>query len=285
MKRMRILIVVFVIWLFLFYNIERLSENIDITDVAYTFLPLLAAFIVLVPRLRQIPLRWLLLAPVPVFLVLKAWLKSRVWGRSLPLTITEICCIGVTTILAYLISNEVSEFEQAVAHITIGQSSRLDRSSSSSGQAEMYREVKRARHYQRPLTIMAIKVEEESYQVAVDRMVQEAQRAMMKQYVLSDLANKLCDELEDYNIVAWTNEHFVLLLPEVKPEQLPDMINRLCEVMSQQVGVTLQIGTASLPEDGVTFDMLAERAIQEMNREQEALHRISRDGKKGLQTA
>lgn len=285
MKRMRILIVVFVIWLFLFYNIERLSENIDITDVAYTFLPLLAAFIVLVPRLRQIPLRWLLLAPVPVFLVLKAWLKSRVWGRSLPLTITEICCIGVTTILAYLISNEVSEFEQAVAHITIGQSSRLDRSSSSSGQAEMYREVKRARHYQRPLTIMAIKVVEESYQVAIDRMVQEAQRAMMKQYVLSDLANKLCDELEDYNIVAWTNEHFVLLLPEVKPEQLPDMINQLCEVMSQQVGVTLQIGTASLPEDGVTFDMLAERAIQEMNREQEALHRISHDGKKRLQTA
>ena len=285
MKRMRILIVVFVIWLFLFYNIERLSENIDITDVAYTFLPLLAAFIVLVPRLRQIPLRWLLLAPVPVFLVLKAWLKSRVWGRSLPLTITEICCIGVTTILAYLISNEVSEFEQAVAHITIGQSSRLDRSSSSSGQAEMYREVKRARHYQRPLTIMAVKVEEKSYQVAIDRMVQEAQRAMMKQYVLSDLANKLCDELEDYNIVAWTNEHFVLLLPEVKPEQLPDMINRLCEVMSQQVGVTLQIGTASLPEDGVTFDMLAERAIQEMNREQEALHRISRDGKKRLRTA
>ena len=63
------------------------------------------------------------------------------------------------------------------------------------------------------------------------------------------------------------------------------MINRLCEVMFQQVGVTLQIGTASLPEDGVTFDMLAERAIQEMNWEQEALHRISRDGKKGLQTA
>jgi hypothetical protein len=283
MKRMRILIVALVIWLFLFYNIERLSEPIDITDVAYTFVPLLAALIILVPRLRQIPLRWLLLAPVPVFLVLKAWLKSRVWGESLPLTVTEICCIAVTTLLAYLVSNEVSEFEQAVAHITIGQPGRLDRSYSS-GQAEMYREVKRARHYQRPLTIMAVKVVEESYQVAIDRMVQEAQRTMMKQYVLSDLANRLCETLEDYNIVAWTNEHFVLLLPEVKPDQLPDMIVRLCEVVSQQVGVTLQIGTASLPDDGVTFDSLAEKAIQEMNRAQEALDRIPRDGKKRLQT-
>jgi GGDEF domain-containing protein len=283
MKRMRILIVALVIWLFLFYNIERLSEPIDITDVAYTFVPLLAALIILVPRLRQIPLRWLLLAPVPVFLVLKAWLKSRVWGESLPLTVTEICCIAVTTLLAYLVSNEVSEFEQAVAHITIGQPGRLDRSYSS-GQAEMYREVKRARHYQRPLTIMAVKVVEESYQVAIDRMVQEAQRTMMKQYVLSDLANRLCETLEDYNIVAWTNEHFVLLLPEVKPDQLPDMIVRLCEVVSQQVGVTLQIGTASLPDDGVTFDSLAEKAIQEMNRAQEALDRIPRDSKKRLQT-
>lgn len=264
MKRMRFIVAALVVWLFLFYNIERLSKPIDITDVAYTFVPFVAVLTILVARLRKVPLGVLLVGPIPIFLVLKAWVKSSVWGASLPLTVTEICVIILTTILARWVSNGLGEFESAIAHITIGQVNKLPEPFST-GQGEMYREVRRARRYQRPLTLMAIGVKEESVQVALDRMVQEAQQAMMKQYVLSGVAKTLCNELEDYNIIAHRNHHFLALLPEVTPEKLTGLIEQLRRAVSEQVGVKLQVGIASFPEDAVTFESLVDKAVEGMN--------------------
>ncbi len=271
--RMRLPVTILIIWLFLFYNIERLSEPINITNVAYTFVPLMAVVTILTPRIRKIPLWVLLVAPIPVFLVLKAWLRPRAWGASLTLTVTELCIIAITTILARWVSNGVSEFERAVARITIGQNDTLP-DSFSTGQAEMYREIKRARHHQRPLALMAIGIEKTSVQVALDRMVQEIQQAMMKRYVMSDVARRLCDKLEDYDIIAQNNDHFLILLPEVASEELSDLTNQLRQTISEQVGVTLQIGTASFPKDAVTFESLVDKAVGEMGEEQEPRHSL-----------
>lgn len=268
MRRMRFLVAILIIWLFLFYNIERLSKPINISSVAYTFVPIIAALTIIVPPLRKVSLGVLLVGPIPIFLLLKAWLGYHIWGMAIPLTVTEICVIALTTILARWVSNGLSEFESAIAHITIGQVGKLPEPFST-GQGEMYREVRRARHHQRPLTLMAIGVEEESIQVALDRMVQEVQQAMMKQYVLSGVAKTLCDELEDYNIIAQRNDHFLALLPEATPERLTDLIERLRRAVSEQVGVTLQIGAASFPEDAVTFESLVEKAVGEMGGELE----------------
>jgi GGDEF domain-containing protein len=268
MKRMRFLVAILIIWLFLFYNIERLSEPIDINRVAYTLVPIMAVLVILVPRLRKVPLAVLVIGPIPIFLVLKAGVGSRVWGKAIPLTVTEICVIALTTIVARWVGNGLSEFESAIANITIGQVGRLPEPFST-GQGEMYREVRRARHHQRPLTLVAIGVEEESVQVALDRMVQEVQRAMMKQYMLSGVSKTLCNELEDYDIIAQRNDHFLALLPEITPEKLTDLVERLRKTVSERVGVTLQIGTASFPEDAVTFESLVEKAVGEMDAESE----------------
>jgi GGDEF domain-containing protein len=266
MKRMRFIVAALIVWLFLFYNIERLSEPINLSSVGYTFVPLMAVLTILVPRLRKVPLAMLLVVPIPIFLMFKAWVGRPIWGTAIALTVTEICVIALTTILARWASNGLSEFESAIANITIGQIGKLPEPFSI-GQGEMYREVRRARHHQRPLVLIAIGVEEESIQVALDRMVQEVQQAMMKQYVLSDVARALCDELEDYNIIAQRNSNFFTLLPEVTPDKVTELIERLCRAVSEQVGVTLRIGTASFPEDAVTFESLVEKAVGEMEAE------------------
>ncbi len=262
---MRFLVAILIIWLFLFYNIERLSGSINIiTRMAYTFVPIMAVLTILVPRLRKVPLGVVLVGSVPIFLMLKAWAGGRVWGTAMPVTVTEICAIALTAILARWVSQGLSEFESAIAHITIGHVGKLPEPFST-GQGEMYREVRRARHHQRPLVLMAIGVEEKSIQVVLDRMVQEVQQAMMRQYVLSGVARTLCDELEEYNIIAQRNDHFLALLPEVVPDKLDDLIEGLCRAVSEQVGVDLQIGTASFPEDAVTFESLVEKAVEKMD--------------------
>ncbi len=268
MKRMRYLTVILVFWLFLFFNIERLSNPVDITDVAYTFVPLVVILTILAPRLREVPLWAFLSASALLFLLVKTWVKSDIWGVSLPLTVTEVCIIAVAIILARWVSNGIGEFERAITRITIGRDDGLPEVSSD-GQVEMYRELKRARHYQRPLTMVAIGINEDSIQVALDRMVREAQQAMIKRYVMSDVARTLCDELEDYNIIAQNGDHFLVLLPEVAPGQLSGLSKRLRQVLSEQTMVTPQIGAVSFPDDGTTFDDLVERAIDAMERDRE----------------
>ena len=266
MKRLRILVAILIAWLFFFYNIERLSGFIDITAVTYTFVPAMVATTILVPRLRRVPLWAHMIAPIPVFLVLEVLMKDELWGAYLPLTVTEVCAIVLTTLLARSVSTAICEFEGAIAHITMGQPDKSPEPFSV-GQGEIYRQVRRARDHQRPLALMALKVEEESFKVALDRMVQEAQQSMMKQYVMSGVSKTLCDELEDYNIIAKRNDHFLVLLPEVTPDELPDLTKRLCKAISEQVGVTLQVGTASLPENALTFEGLVEKAIEKMDAE------------------
>ena len=267
MKRMRLLVAILIVWLFLFYNIERLSRPINITKVAYISLPLVALSIILVSRLRKVPLWVILVVPVPLFLALKMWVGFPVWGLALPLTVTEICIIEVTAILTRWVSNGVAELEDVVARITIGFVERLPEPFSK-GQAQMYREMSRARHYQRPLALMAVGVDEKSINVALDRLVREVQQAMMKQYVLSDVARTLCDELEEYNIIARSNDHFLALLPEMTSGELADLASRLRQIAAEEVGVALQIGTASYPEDALTFESLVEKAVRNMDGEQ-----------------
>ncbi len=269
---MRFLVAILILWLLFFYNIERLSRPINISSSAYLFVPVIVLATVLIPRLRTIPLWAILIAPIPVFLGLKVLEGSPVWGRDLPLTVTEISSIVIATILARWVSMGVAEFESAVAHITIGQMGRLPEQFST-GQGEIYREVRRARNYQRPLALMAIGVEEESIQVALDRIVQEVQQAMMRQYVLSGVSKTLVDELEDYNIIAQSNHHFIVLMPEMTSEKLPDVILRLRRIVGEKVGVKLQIGTAAFPDDAITFDSLVEKAVAKMNAEPEAPRR------------
>jgi hypothetical protein len=115
---------------------------------------------------------------------------------------------------------------------------------------------------------MAIGIEGDSIQVALDRMVQEAQQAMMKQYVLSGVAKTLNDELKDFDIIARRNDHFLVLLPEVASGELTDLAGQLRAAISEHVGVTLQIGTASFPDDAATFDGLVKKAVEGMRREE-----------------
>jgi GGDEF domain-containing protein len=271
-KRLRLTVAVLIIWLFFFYNIERFIAPINITGVSYALVPLIVALIISIPHLRRVPLWAQSIISVATFLVLKE-IRYRVGGGDLPWTVTEACAIVVTVWLAHLVSDQVSEFENALARITIGHDDELSESFLT-GQAEMYRELRRARHHNRPLALMAIGIEEQSLQVALDRMVKEVQQTMMRRYVLADVSKTLCDALEDYNIIARDNDHFLVLLPEVTSEEMAKLVDNLYQTVSKQVGVIPKIGTASYPNDAVTFDSLVEKAIENMKEKRETEPRL-----------
>jgi GGDEF domain-containing protein len=161
------------------------------------------------------------------------------------------------------VSSAISEFEDAIAHITMGQAGPVAEPPMV-GQGLIYREVRRARNHERPLTLIAVAIEEKSVKIALDRMVQEAQLAMIKQYARAAVSKALRDDLEDCDVVVQGDDYFLIALPEVTPEQLPRLMERLRGLVSERVGVTLSIGAASLPQDALTFEGLTDKAVSEM---------------------
>lgn len=263
MKRLRIRVLLLVYWLVALFSLGHFQEVLFADGVAY-----LLAFLVLIITLVKVRSTRFTL-PVLLTLALSAVTLLKAWGWvsresfSLPLTVIEAVAVAVTVSLAYWVSLAMGEFEGAVAHFTIGRADRIPEPERL-GCGSVYREVRRARNHQRPLSLMAIGIEETSARVALDRMVQEAQLSMMKQYVLSRIAKTLCNELEDCDVVVQSNNHFLIALPETTVEDLPRLVERLRQAVSSQVGVDLRIGTASLPEDGYTYEGLLEKVTDEM---------------------
>jgi hypothetical protein len=261
MKRIRFPVALLIIWLFAFYNIERLSKHIDISQIAYMFVPLVAVLTLAYQPLQRVNV-WLLTGAATVaFLGLEAWLGNGL-GVGLPIVVTQVCALVVTVLLARRVGLGVADFENAVVNMTLGHfAERRTR------QGEIYREVQRARVYHRPLMLVALRADEASVEVALDQVVREAQQAMMKQYVLAGVSKVLSDELDDYNIVAKRREHFLIVLPEMTPEKLPNVVNRLKKIVADRMGVTLKVGTAALSREVTTFEGLVQRAMSEIEDE------------------
>ena len=81
---------------------------------------------------------------------------------------------------------------------------------------------------------------------------------------MASVSKSLCNKLEDCDIVVQTNNHFLVVLPETTPDALPGLIERLSKQVTDEVGVTIKVGTASLPQDSFTFEGLLNKATLEM---------------------
>jgi len=263
MKRIRFRVIILACWLVVFCNLERLLEPLNVSNFTYTLALVMVMIALIVPRVARIPLWVILAAPVLVLLLFKAGVGEFANSLSIPHAFTEVCILTLTTFLAYWVNMAIGEFETTVAHISVGRNDKLPESDAV-GQGLLYREVRRARNHQRPLTLMTVGVDEKSIKVALDRMVQETQMAMMKQYALSDVSKTLCKTFEDSDIIVKSNDHFLIALPETRAENVPGLIERLRQKVTAEVGLNLKIGTASLPADGFTLEGLIDKATDEM---------------------
>ena len=263
MKRLRRRVTLLACWLILFFSIERLFSIIDISNIAYILVLVLIITGLVIPHFGKVSFWAMLAVPTVLILVIKGLRGDFLSGTAVALAIFEVSAIIITVILATWMNSAIYEFEGVVTKLTIGHRERIPESSSV-GQGFIYREVRRARNHQRPLTVMAVAVDEKSLNTPKDQLVQEVQLAIIKQYMLSGISKTLCDELDDCAIIVQADDHFLIAMPETKPEEVPIITERLRRQVAEQVGVNLGIGTATLPEDSYTFEGLVDKASNEM---------------------
>ena len=263
MKQLRTRALILVLWLVGLYLLVHFSQLISVSPNTFVYALLLTAVFLGAPHLNKVNFVSLIVLPAVIYLGIQALMDLPLTGSALSNTVIGTLAIIFTSLLLVWVREPVYEFENAVASLTFKQPERIIETASE-GQSILYREVRRARNHQRPLSIMAVAVDENTMKGSVDRMVKEAQFSIIRQYTLSDVSRTLCDKLEDCDIVVQTNNHFLVVLPETKPEDLPGLIERLQKQIAEQVGVEIKVGTASLPQDSFTLEGLLDKATMEL---------------------
>ncbi|NJD57835.1 MAG: hypothetical protein FIA98_00345 [Anaerolineae bacterium] len=263
MKQLRVRALVLAIWLIGLYLLAHFSKLISLSPLVYLYTLVLVVIFFAVPHLSKVKRGWLLAIPPVTYLSIKGLLGEPLLGIALPTAVIETCSIVFTSLILIWVREPVHEFENAVADLTFGHSQKVIETAEE-GQSILYREVRRARNHQRPLAIMAIAINESTIDGSLDRMVKDAQQSILRQFTVTSVSRTLCEKLEDCDIVVQTNNHFVVVLPETKPEDLPGLTERIRKQVADQVGGEIKIGTASLPEDSFTLEGLMDKATMEL---------------------
>ncbi|MDH3718746.1 MAG: hypothetical protein OES79_11560 [Planctomycetota bacterium] len=264
MTRYRFFLASLLVWLAVLFNLERVHEPINIASFVYVFAGLLAAAVVVLPPMRKATLGGLATLSVLLLVMLKILLGYEVAGAGLSLTVTEASAILITVALAHQIARHARRFEISAAELAAIRWQAHPKSFDDA-QAEMYQELRRARNFDRRVSIVALEPTSDSVTLSIDSMVKEVRREMVQRYVQARLTDCLQKEVQDFDLVTSINGRFLLVLPERSSEQADEVTRRLAERVQNELGLRLRIGTAAFPDDEVTLTGLVERAEAAMS--------------------
>ncbi|MBX3011405.1 MAG: hypothetical protein KF832_07845 [Caldilineaceae bacterium] len=279
MTQLRYLFVAMCGWVFLLYNIERLDTPINIAPFVYMLVAASTILLLLWVRLSQLPLQWLFVLLFPIYGLLKWLFGHELGGASLPLTITELSALTVSVILARTIGQQLEEWRKVITSLTIGEMND-ELQPFDSGQAQIYREIRRARRHQRAAALLAIQPIDGSGESAgkrlqdtpLHRFVEEVRRETLEKYVAARLAELLVAELGDLAIVTKRDDHFVTLLPETDRVNVQEITRKLQQAAKDKLDLHLKIGISTFPDEAVTFESMLENAETEMTNTKLALN-------------
>ena len=127
-------------------------------------------------------------------------------------------------------------------------------------------EIRRARSFVRPVTFLAVSAREVGTDT-VEELTEEVRREGLDRYLRARVASIMSRELREYDILATRDGHIVSVLPETDAEQVEDIKKRIREICREELGVELDMGSSSFPDQEVTFDKLLKRAEADMRNE------------------
>ncbi len=272
MKRYLFFLILLILTLALFFNIERLDlnqvNNINLQSFVYLLITVAVISILIFPVFTRFRIVWTVSLWMLVYIFLKiVFLENRslFGGINTYLTATEAFFVIGITAIAHRLARELIMFRRATEQITLLMSGKnlqdVERASE-----DIHREMTRSRHYHRPMSVIVLEPKGEKFKVNVDEIITEIQRETAVQYTRAKIAQDLQKQLRLMDMVLFDkqNHQFVIVCPEVNADGAKPVISKISNQL-HKIGVDAQLGSATFPDEGLTFASLMNEARQKMN--------------------
>ena len=266
MRRLPLSIVVLVVFLAVFFNLERLDVSqqnlINIQTFVYILITVAIISIIWFQFLRRLSTTRLVILWLVIYLALKILIFNDrgVWGGlNTYLTIVEAAFLVIFVLLAHYIAKYLEEFIAVINDITFDEYDKvlpLDKS-----KEDIKTELYRSRRFQHPLTLLVVRPEAEAVQAILNQTLQEIQHSLMERYVSVAISKALRTQLRrtDHVYEMCSDGCFVIVTPETGKEHIPDIVRRINEA-ARQLNARLYYGAASFPDDSLAYEELLQQA-------------------------
>lgn len=235
-------------------SVPMISATIVIHPWAMLLMGLLAVSGLLVPC-KYIP--WLAGTAVVAYAVIIAFTGTSNGPYWLLETVIEISGILMAGVFVHQISLRLKQFEEAFLQIAIIRRG-LNVSSQQAVHEEMEREIRRARRYERPLSLVSfepIYSSEEELQLLLKTLTSH----LGKQILKGQIADLFASQTKANDILSYHDEKFLIMLPETDKAQAEAMARRLNTLCGDSLNISARTSTASFPCEELTLSGLIKR--------------------------
>lgn len=264
MKRLPLSIILLLLFLAFFFNLERIGVAdevlINLNTFVYILVTISVVWTIMLSFLRTLSLSWTIVLWLSVYFFLRFFIfnQNPIWGSyDSYITIIEICMMLISITLARWVGWNLQDFENAVENITF---SEIKRASQLKDATESIKsEIYRSRRYNHPLTLIMVEPIKGSQDMILNQSVREIQESMISRYVSIALARALHDHIRRTDMLIEMPEkgRFIVLTPETDIRESIRVIEKIKEA-AQSIGAEVSVGIAGFPEDALTLeDMLA----------------------------
>lgn len=267
MSKLHSYTIALILALTLFFNIERLDYGgeslLNMHTSVYVVGIIGCILILFVPVFRRIQVAVTVLIWIGVYFVLRVTVLTSdplLTDGYMYLTITETAFLTLIFSLSAYLARVLHEFEVGMYQVTLlGDKGQLPTIIESEEGIEA--EMTRGRYYERPISVVVVRPDAESMQDMATPMMQEMQQRMVNSYTLTRLAQTIRKEFRLMDMIMEDDGQLLIVCPEVAPESIPIIMDRVTTAVNQ-FGIQADYGTASFPEEALTFEGLVEQAKQ-----------------------
>lgn len=249
--------------MFLMIGIAMMSASINIHPWALSLMGMLAVFGLLVPYRYTHWFAGTTVLAYAVLLAVSGPSDSPFWLLE---TVIEFFGITLAGTLVYQVGYHLKQFEDALLQILMLRRG-LNVNSQQAVQEEMEREIRRARRYERPLSLVSIEPEYPTSKIELHRYLEEMTSRLGRQLIKGRIAELFATQTKANDIVSYHNGKFLVLLPETDKSQAEAMASRLSKLCEDSLSLTAQTGTASFPCEELTLSGLVKRTVSPSEKE------------------
>jgi hypothetical protein len=259
----------------IFFNIERLDFNksninnvIDIHSFVYVLGIVAVLTIIFIPFLSRWSFPMLAVLWFIVFLVFKLVVMSQrplLGDLYTYLSLTEGGFLLLLVYQAHELASKLLDLRQMAEYVALANAGinlpKLDEA-----EAKIRREMTRSRYYHRALSVIVIKPEQYSQGRVLPRLMKEIELAVAERWMAVKLAEVVGEQLRVVDTVLEDRENgaFVIMCPEVDALGTSLLAEQIRQTITDHLGLTVHCGTASFPDEAITFESLVSEAYRKI---------------------
>ena len=278
MKRLKFSLVLLFIFLMVVFNLERLEWNAGIELGIHSFVYILALIIVvLMTALSNKIQRGSIFVVMALSALIYFGFRLTLYntpplfeGVNTYVTVTELAILLISSALTYEFACQLGQIEQLVEGVFMPTDLGKRILDSDAAVEDIKTEFTRSRRHSIPLTLMVIRPSNTPSSKIIKEVniaVQVIQRGMARRFISASLAKIISTVARRTDLIVsqGDDELFHIICPETKGEDVICLVERIQEMVEENLGIPVSYGIATFPDDALTYDELVNRAESQLS--------------------